>query len=153
MAERINQVAETYGIPKKYLEIEFTETAYLEGSVNLISSINKLHEFGISASMDDFGTGYSSLSMLQNMSFDTLKLDKSFLDNRSLGKERSRAVIGNIIRMAKELDMSIVSEGIETESELEYMKALDCDIAQGYLFDRPLTHDEFEQRLMQSVYE
>ncbi|MDE6904715.1 MAG: EAL domain-containing protein [Lachnospiraceae bacterium] len=153
VAERINQVAETYGIPKKYLEIEFTETAYLEGSVNLISSINKLHEFGISASMDDFGTGYSSLSMLQNMSFDTLKLDKSFLDNRSLGKERSRAVIGNIIRMAKELDMSIVSEGIETESELEYMKALDCDIAQGYLFDRPLTHDEFEQRLMQSVYE
>ena len=103
--------------------------------------------------MDDFGTGYSSLSMLQNMSFDTLKLDKSFLDNRSLGKERSRAVIGNIIRMAKELDMSIVSEGIETESELEYMKALDCDIAQGYLFDRPLTHDEFEQRLMQSVYQ
>lgn len=153
VAERINQVAENYQIPKQYLEIEFTETAYLEGSVNLISSINKLHEFGISASMDDFGTGYSSLSMLQNMSFDTLKLDKSFLDNRSLGKERSRAVIGNIIRMAKELDMSIVSEGIETESELEYMKALDCDIAQGYLFDKPLTHDEFEQRLMQSVYE
>ncbi|MCM1257502.1 MAG: EAL domain-containing protein [Roseburia sp.] len=153
VAEQINQVAENFNIPKKYLEIEFTETAYIEGSENLISSINKLHEFGISSSMDDFGTGYSSLSMLQNMGFDTLKLDKSFLDNRSQGKDRSRAVIGSIIRMAKELDMSIVSEGIETESELEYMKALDCDIAQGYLFDRPLTHDEFEQRLMQSVYE
>lgn len=153
VAERINQVAESWKIPKEYLEIEFTETAYIEGSANLISSINKLHEFGIAASMDDFGTGYSSLSMLQNMSFDTLKLDKSFLDNRSLGKDRSRAVIGNIIRMAKELDMSIVSEGIETESELEYMKGLNCDIAQGYLFDKPLTHDEFEQRLRQSIYD
>lgn len=152
VAEHINGVAEKWGIPKQYLEIEFTETAYIEGCDNLISSINKLHRYGISASMDDFGTGYSSLSMLQNMSFDTLKLDKSFLDNGALGERRSRTVIGNIIRMAKELDMSIVSEGIETESELEYMKEMDCDIAQGYLFDKPLTHDEFEQRLRQSVY-
>ncbi|MDD6305500.1 MAG: EAL domain-containing protein [Clostridiales bacterium] len=152
VAEHINCVAEKWKIPKKYLEIEFTETAYLEGCKSLISSINKLHDYGFSASMDDFGTGYSSLSMLQNMSFDTLKLDKSFLDNGTIGEERSRAVIGNIIRMAKELDMSIVSEGIETEKELQYMKDMDCDIAQGYLFDKPLDHDEFEKRLLQSIY-
>ncbi|MBO5524497.1 MAG: EAL domain-containing protein [Roseburia sp.] len=153
VAEHINRVAEKWGIPKQYLEIEFTETAYIEGSENLSSSINKLHGYGISASMDDFGTGYSSLSMLQNMSFDTLKLDKSFLDNGAVDEERSRVVIGNIIHMAKELDMSIVSEGIETESELEYMKGMNCDIAQGYLFDKPLPHDEFEKRLLQAVYE
>lgn len=153
VAEHINRVAEKWGIPKQHLEIEFTETAYIEGSRNLSSSINKLHGYGISASMDDFGTGYSSLSMLQNMSFDTLKLDKSFLDNGTVDENRSRVVIGNIIRMAKELDMSIVSEGIETEMELEYMKGMNCDIAQGYLFDKPLTHDEFEKRLLQTVYE
>lgn len=153
VAEHINRVAEKWGIPKQHLEIEFTETAYIEGSRNLSSSINKLHGYGISASMDDFGTGYSSLSMLQNMSFDTLKLDKSFLDNGAVDENRFRVVIGNIIRMAKELDMSIVSEGIETEMELEYMKGMNCDIAQGYLFDKPLTHDEFEKRLLQTVYE
>lgn len=151
VAEEINDVVETWGIPRECLEIEFTETAYLEDGDNLVSSINKLHSYGLSVSMDDFGTGYSSLSMLQNMSFDTLKLDKSFLEN-AVGEPRSRAVIGNIIRMAKELKMSVVSEGIETENELEYMKLMECDIAQGYLFDQPLPHDEFEQRLKQPVY-
>ncbi len=151
VSEDIVHVVEKWGIPKGCLEIEFTETAYLEDSDDLISSIHKLHGYGLTVSMDDFGTGYSSLSMLQNMSFDTLKLDKSFLEN-AVGKPRSRVVIGNIIRMAKELDMSVVSEGIETEKELEYMKLMDCDIAQGYLFDKPLPHDEFEKRLKQPVY-
>lgn len=150
VAERINEIAEKWKTPKQYLEIEFTETAYLDDGHNVISSIDKLHEFGISSSMDDFGTGYSSLSMLQNMSFDTLKLDKTFLQEGN--DERSRKVIENIIRMAKELNMSIVSEGIETEKELQYMSGMDCDIAQGYLFDKPLTHDEFEKRLIQVFY-
>lgn len=150
VAEHINEIAEKRKTPKQYLEIEFTETAYLDDGHNLISSIDKLHEFGIASSMDDFGTGYSSLSMLQNMSFDTLKLDKTFLQEGN--DERSRKVIENIIRMAKELNMSIVSEGIETEKELQYMSGMDCDIAQGYLFDKPLTHDEFEQRLIQMYY-
>lgn len=150
VADHINKIAEKWKTPKQYLEIEFTETAYLDDGHNLVSSIDKLHEFGISSSMDDFGTGYSSLSMLQNMSFDTLKLDKTFLQEGN--DERSRKVIENIIRMAKELNMSIVSEGIETEKELQYMSDMDCDIAQGYLFDKPLTHDEFEKRLIQMYY-
>lgn len=150
VADHINEIAEKWKTPKQYLEIEFTETAYLDDGHNLISSIDKLHEFGISSSMDDFGTGYSSLSMLQNMSFDTLKLDKTFLQEGN--NERNRKVIENIIRMAKELNMSIVSEGIETEKELQYMSGMDCDIAQGYLFDKPLTHDEFEKRLILVYY-
>lgn len=152
VAERINAVAEKYDIDKKYLEIEFTETAYMVDSQKLITNINRLHEYGISSSMDDFGTGYSSLSMLQNMNFDTLKLDKSFLDNGSFENGRSRAVIENIVRLARELGMTIVSEGIETEQELEYMKNLDCDMAQGYLFDKPLRREEFEKRLIQRFY-
>ncbi len=152
VAERINAVAEKWNIPKHYLEIEFTETAYMADSQNLISSIDKLHEFGIASSMDDFGTGYSSLSMLQNMSFNTLKLDKSFLNDGNLGDARCSAVIENIIKMAKQLNMSIVSEGIETEKELEYMKNMQCDMAQGYLFDKPLPKLEFEKRMKQEFY-
>lgn len=152
VADQIDAVVRKWNIPKEYIEIEFTETAYINESQNLIESIDKLHEYGIASSMDDFGTGYSSLSMLQNMSFDTLKLDKSFIDNRKMENERSRTVIQNIIHMAKDLNMSIVSEGIETESELVFMRDLDCDIAQGYLFDRPLNHDEFEKRLVRVYY-
>lgn len=152
VAERIDEVVRKWAVPKEYIEIEFTETAYINESQNLIESIDKLHEYGIASSMDDFGTGYSSLSMLQNMSFDTLKLDKSFIDNRKMENDRSRTVIQNIIHMAKDLNMSIVSEGIETESELMFMRDLDCDIAQGYLFDKPLNHDEFEKRLIRIFY-
>ncbi len=152
VADRINRVADKWNIPKELLEIEFTETAYLNSSNHLSSSIDKLHAYGISSSMDDFGTGYSSLSMLQHMSFNTLKLDKSFLHDGNFREERNRTVIENIIRMAKQLNMSIVSEGIETEEELEYMKELNCDIAQGYLFDRPLPRRDFEQRLLKGTY-
>lgn len=152
VADRINETADKWNIPKKYLEIEFTETAYLSDSQNVIHSINMLHDYGISSSMDDFGTGYSSLSMLQNMSFNTLKLDKSFLKESSLEDNRSKAVIENIIRMAKQLDMLIVSEGIETEQELEFMKDMNCDIAQGYFFDKPLIKPEFKKRLLQMIY-
>lgn len=151
IAERINEVAEKWQIPKEYLEIEFTETAYLADSQNLIDSIDKLHDFGISSSMDDFGTGYSSLSMLQNMRFNTLKLDKSFLRS-NYKDEHCHAVVEHIIKMAKELHMSIVSEGIETREELNFMKNLSCDTAQGYLFDKPLPRKDFEQRLKRRVY-
>lgn len=152
VADRINETASKWNIPRQYLEIEFTETAYLADTQNVIYSINRLHDYGISTSMDDFGTGYSSLSMLQNMSFNTLKLDKSFLNKRNLDDNRSKAVIENIIRMAKQLNMLIVSEGIETEQELEYMKDMNCDIAQGYFFDKPLVKTEYNKRLLQMVY-
>ncbi len=152
IAEKINAVAEKYNTPRELIEIEFTETAYLDDSEWLISSINKLHGFGIASSMDDFGTGYSSLSMLQDMSFDTLKLDRSFLKENMYNDERSVAVIGSIIKMAKALNMTIVSEGIETEKELEYMRSMDCDMAQGFLFDKPLEEKEFEKRLKQEFY-
>lgn len=152
VADQINEIASRYDIPRKFLEVEFTETAYMEDSDGLIYSINRLHEYGIASSMDDFGTGYSSLSMLQDMSFDTLKLDKSFLDANRYMQQRGRAVIENIIRMAKQLDMTIVSEGIETEDELSFMRSMGCDAAQGYLFDRPLRRDDFEERLKKEFY-
>ena len=86
------------------------------------------------------------------MSFNTLQLYKSFLNDGNLGDARCSAVIENIIKMAKQLNMSIVSEGIETEKELEYMKNMQCDMAQGYLFDKPLPKLEFEKRMKQEFY-
>lgn len=152
VADRIREVIRYWEVSPEYIEVEFTETAYLDDGINLISSIDKLHEYGIRSSMDDFGAGYSSLGMLQNMNFDTLKLDRSFLTVGDGEELRCRTVISHIICMAKDLKMSIVSEGVETERELVYMKELGCDMAQGYLFDKPLPYDEFEKRLVQGYY-
>ncbi len=152
VADRIHDVIRRHGIDTKYIEVEFTETACIENTKELITSIKKLHDYGIASSMDDFGMKYSTLSMLQKMNFDTLKLDKSFLDNISSEDDRKRAVVKNVIQMAHELDMKIVSEGIETRQELAYIENLNGDIAQGYLFDKPLTRKEFEKRLMQRKY-
>lgn len=151
VAERINQIAEKYNIPKQYLEVEFTETAYIDEFDNLVETIDELHALDIHSSIDDFGTGYSSLSLLQNIRFNTLKLDKSFL-NKYANNKRNRAVVANIIQMAKELEMDIVAEGIETSEEFKYLKMLSCDVAQGYLFDRPLPKEEFEERLKNKHY-
>lgn len=152
VADKINAIAEQFGAPKKFLEVEFTETAYLDENNYLVSNIDRLHGYGIASAMDDFGTGYSSLSMLQEMSVDVLKLDRSFLKDEKLNDKRSQIVIYNVIKMAKDLNMMIVSEGIETEQQLKLMRDLDCDFAQGYLFDKPLVHDEFEARLIQEYY-
>lgn len=152
IAERIRDVALKYGIDRKYLEIEFTETTCMGNPEKLSANIKKLREYGIASSMDDFGTQYSTLSILQNMSFDTLKLDKSFLNHDSSKNARRHIIVENIIRMAHGLDMKIVSEGIETEEDLDYIRKLGGDIAQGYLFDRPLPREEFEKRLVQRVY-
>lgn len=151
VAERINAIANKYKIPREYLEVEFTETAYLEEYDNLVETIEKLQSYDIESSIDDFGTGYSSLSLLQNVPFRTLKLDKSFLNEYSTNA-RNKTVVASIIQMAKNLDMDIVAEGIETADEFEYLKMLSCDIAQGYLFDKPLPKGEFEQRLRNKNY-
>lgn len=150
--EKVIEIIDRWGIPKEYLEIEFTETAYAEEFENLSKTISKLKEFGISTSIDDFGTGYSSLNLLQEIQFDALKLDRSFL-GESFVDQRNRTVISHIVNMAKALDMEIISEGVEREEEVEFLKGLSDDIiAQGYLFDRPMTCEEFEIRLRKKYY-
>lgn len=152
VAKRIQEISNRYKIPDGLLEVEFTETAYFDEYDNLVDTIAELKKYHIQSSIDDFGTGYSSLSLLQNVPFNTLKLDKSFL-NEYADNKRNKAVIANIIQMAKELDMDIVAEGIETKEEFSYLKMLSCDVAQGYYFDRPLPREQFEMRLVNKQYD
>ena len=105
----------------------------------------------ISSSIDDFGSGYSSLSLLQNLDFDIIKLDKSLIDTL-ISKEKSLKVVKNIVRMAKDLNMSVLAEGVESKNEYDVLSELDCDMIQGYLFDKPLSTQEFENRLIQKHY-
>ncbi len=140
------------GISPKYIEIEFTETSYIDNSSQVKDIILNLRESGIMVSMDDFGTGYSSLNMLKEMPIDILKLDKSFLNVNKVMTNRESIIIKNVIRMAKELDISVISEGVETAEHVEFLKNLCCDMAQGYFFDKPLTENEYEKRLIKHYY-
>ena len=137
VAERIYNVINRYGIPPEYIEVEFTETAYLDKEELLESTVDKLRSYGIKSSIDDFGSGYSSLNLLQNMDFEVVKLDKSLL-GKGVENDKAKKVISSIIHMAKELDMEVLAEGVETVEELKLLKSLRCDIVQGFFFDKPL---------------
>lgn len=151
IGKRICNIVDNWQIPHQLIEIEFTETAYNEDEKMLSKAIRVLNEKGFSASIDDFGSGYSSLSLLENLQFDVLKLDKSLIDT-ILQNRQSKIVVTNIVRMAKELNMHIVAEGVETRETLDVLKELDCDLIQGYYFDKPLSQEEFEERLRSKQY-
>lgn len=151
IGKRICNIVDNWQIPHELIEIEFTETAYNEDERMLDKAIRVLNDKGFTASIDDFGSGYSSLSLLQNLKFDVLKLDKSLIDT-ILQNPQSKIVVTNIVRMAKELNMEIVAEGVETKETLQVLKELDCDLIQGYFFDKPLFQAEFEQRLQNKQY-
>jgi len=152
VAERIYKVIAEYGIPTEYIEVEFTETAYLDKEELLEYTVDKLKSYGIKSSIDDFGSGYSSINLLQNMDFEVVKLDKSLLGKLGIDNGKSRKVISSIIHMAKELEMEVLCEGVETSEELELLQELKCDVVQGFLFDKPLPAEEFEARLKERVY-
>jgi EAL domain-containing protein (putative c-di-GMP-specific phosphodiesterase class I) len=104
--------------------------------------MNQIRRLGISFSIDDFGTGYSSLNYLHRLPIDELKIDQSFVRNISSSSDNA-VIVDTIIVMAQKLNLEIVAEGIETEEELEYLIARDCDHFQGYYFSRPVPYEQF----------
>ncbi len=125
------------------LELELTESVLIETTGPVTETLDKLREMGIGLSIDDFGTGYSSLSYLYRFPLDTLKIDRSFLQ-RMLEREDSRAIISAIIAMAHSLHLRVIAEGVESEEQLELLRAQGCDAIQGYLISKPLPAGEFE---------
>ena len=106
-----------------------------------------MKSYGVSTSIDDFGTGYSSLNLLKDLDVDIIKLDKSFLDNLGDEKKTDEVVIRHIVNMVNELDMQVVAEGVETNTQADLLQEFRCSMAQGYLFDKPLPCEEFEERM------
>ena len=98
---------------------------------------------GFKVSIDDFGAGYSSLNLLKNMTSDVLKLDKEFFGRGELQKEEE-IIVSSIVNMAKQLNMKVLSEGVETVAQSKFLKEIACDMAQGYLFAKPMPQDSFE---------
>ncbi len=123
--------------PAEGLTVEITEQVFMHESPHVLENLQALRDTGVRIAIDDFGTGYSSLSYLQRFEVDTLKIDKSFIDNVGKGGQAA-ALVEAIIGIAHTLRLDVVAEGIEDHEQRERLRDLGCDLGQGYLFARPL---------------
>lgn len=145
----IVSIIDRYNIPHEYLEIELTESENFRDYIVMSKLIDDLKAVDISTSIDDFGTGYSSLNMLKMTNIDLLKIDKSFvpIEEEYDDKKKDIIMFESIARLAKELGIKIVAEGVETAQQYEYLAEAGCDMMQGYFFDKALPEEEFLQRM------
>ncbi len=144
---RIAEVVDKYRLPYDLIEIELTETAFLVGKDTLQTMVRRLHERGFRVAIDDFGTGYSSLTMLKDVDVDIIKLDRAFLANCTQDP-RAAAVIEHTLRLAQEMDIATVAEGVETIEELNFLRNLGCDMIQGYYYSRPLPEEASREKYL-----
>lgn len=140
------EIRERYELKPKYVQLELTETALFENTVVLENVINQLHELGFEVLMDDFGKGYSSLNMLKNVEVDTVKIDKSFVDDIGNNKRVER-IIATIISLVRSLNMHVVAEGVENEIQYKFLNLVECDEIQGFYFSKPIEAKEYEKML------
>ncbi len=139
---RLKNIVDKYGVPAEEMEIEITESTFFKDTNELIYMVEKLQEYGFSVSIDDFGSGYSALNMLKDIPANTIKIDKEFLQLSS-NSHKGKKVIKNIIIMCRELKLDVVAEGVETKEQVEFLTNCGCEIAQGYLYSRPVPEEEF----------
>ena len=132
---------------KQTIIFEITEHVFAEDMVKVIETMNRLKKSGITFSIDDFGTGYSSLSYLQVLPIDEVKIDKSFIADMS-GSINNENMISTIISIAKNFNLNIVAEGVETKEQFDKLKGYDCDIYQGFYFDEALSQHSFEKKYL-----
>ncbi len=140
----IKSLQRVYNIPAKYVEFEITETVCMTDTVKALKFIHEFHEMGFKVSMDDFGSGYSSLYLLSELPIDLIKMDKCFLQTQNLQK-KERVIISNVINMTHQLDIQTLCEGVETPEQSEFLKAVGCDIQQGFYFSRPVTREQLQE--------
>lgn len=146
---KIIKIVEKTGLKSEFLELELTENLLVNDSDQLLKAIDHLKESGIRLSIDDFGTGYSSLGYLRRFSFDSLKIDRSFVQDITTNPDKI-AITRAILQMAHHLNLSVIAEGVETEAEFEFLNQHRCHLAQGFLFSPPITAAEFEQFLREN---
>jgi diguanylate cyclase (GGDEF)-like protein/PAS domain S-box-containing protein len=140
-----NMLAETQ-LPPRHLKMEITESALMENIQTVAEILNELRDLGIRISIDDFGTGYSSLSYLHRLPLNTLKVDRSFISDMET-KQENHEIVRAIVTLAHNLHMNVVAEGIETETQLERCRELNCQFAQGHYFSKALTVEDATQLL------
>lgn len=150
IAAIIKETIETSGLPPSYLQIEITETAIMLNLDDTEQKLREINKMGIKIAIDDFGVGYTSISHLKRFPVNYLKIDRVFINGTPNNKD-DVAIVRTIIVLSQNLDMKCIAEGVETELQLNCLKELGCQMAQGYFFSRPLSEKKlllmFEQKL------
>ena len=148
LTEDILNTMKEFNIDSKYIEIELTEASDFDDKVAMQKFVDGLRQHGITVSIDDFGTGYSTFNAIKDLNVNVIKLDKSLLDH--IGGENTHhdeVVIRNMVNMINELNLEVVAEGDENTKQLDFLQHAKCSTIQGFLFDKPLTKEDFEKRL------
>jgi EAL domain-containing protein (putative c-di-GMP-specific phosphodiesterase class I) len=149
LAEEVATALEESGFPAEHLVLEITETVLMNDTTVTIATLDALKRLGVRLAIDDFGTGYSSLTYLQRFPIDILKIDKSFVDGLGGDNVEESAVARTIVSLAKTLRLETVAEGVERSEHVRELQTLQCDIAQGFFFARPLDAHSLEALMEQ----
>jgi diguanylate cyclase len=136
IVEQVDAALRLWGVPARALNVEITETAFVEDAERLVGALTDLHAMGVGVSIDDYGAGYSSLVYLRDFPVDEIKIDRSFIVDM-VGNPRSARLAGAVIDLAHNIGAHVVAEGVETEAALGMLRAMGCDRYQGYLHGRP----------------
>lgn len=145
--DKVQKLMEKYDVDRKQIEIEITESMGYGDEEKLFLIANGIHNLGFKLSLDDFGSKFSNVFILSKLPFDTLKLDKSIVDNMLIDK-RNKIIVEEFLETCKKLNIHSVAEGIETEAQDKTLRELGCDYGQGYLYDKPLEIEVYEKKYL-----
>lgn len=150
-AEKVLGMMKEYDVDSRYIEVELTEVSDFDDCKAMSKFVTAMRQNGVSVSIDDFGTGYSTLNVLKNYDVSVIKLDKSLLDNIGNSDSMDEIMVKNVVNLAKEMHKEVIAEGVESELQASFLSGINCNSVQGFLFDKPLKHDDFENRLTGKV--
>jgi len=146
LADRLAEILARTGLPAHHLEIEITEGGLMESGTGAEQFLQNLHALGVYLTIDDFGTGYSSLAYLKRFPVQQLKIDRSFVQDVP-SNDSDNQLVGTMISMAHGLRLHVVAEGVEMPDQEAFLGSLGCDVAQGFLYSRPLPASQITQLL------
>ena len=149
----MREIVDSYEVDHSLIDFELTESAAIDNTKSIQEILENLKSLGFKISVDDFGTGYSSFSLLKDIPCDTLKIDKSFVDNVVSSDVdgvvfKDNVIIKHIISLSQELGYKCIAEGAETKEQVERLKEMGCKVVQGYYFSKPIPMDEFEKKYL-----
>jgi len=147
--DTLKRILEETKTNTKFVELEITESILMKDLGKSIKLLTEIRDLGINIALDDFGTGYSSLSYLKQLPINTLKIDKSFIDNISTNS-REKAIVDGIIQLAQKIGLDVIAEGVETKEQIQLLKQMGCNQIQGYYFSKPLPADEIEEKFLKT---
>ena len=147
--DRLCSILQRYGIPNRFIQLEILEGLAIENIGQMNKTLAQLHEKGFRLSLDDFGSGYSSLNVLAGIQVDEVKFDKDFLlESAPDKKERNKLALKNVVKLAKDLPIATVAEGVEMEQDEEFVRSIGCEYGQGFFYSCPIPPEEFASRYL-----